>query len=442
MRIKANNFRSIKSLDCEIGAGINVLVGSNGSGKTNIVSLLEFISNFINSGLHTAISKSGGALRVFPTELISDSLHSKCKLFCEISGTISADDIRSFDFKNNNILPCTIEYKYYVSISIDKETFKVSVEEEYISWKKTSDTQSTIVGTVSSSKSGKKNIFSPGGKIDPIKIMNEDFYNQISSITDFDQSNIKDMKKSTLENNSFFKLPGIMMYPDIRQIRDALKFDRSFNISPLKVRMPEDIASRKSISDDGSGVISKLYDLKNRSEKGKNRKRDKSTSTYEKICQNFSQVNDNVIGIDVLANVATGKYECFVNMGDRNKPLRLPLTAVSDGTAKWLAILTIARTRGTGGYCIEEPENYLHPSAQRMFLQILRDTCKSKNNKFYIVTTHSETIVNCTDVREIIITEIENNGTVTRKVSNPEEVQNALNETGFGLGFLYSNERL
>ena len=43
-RLRVDGFRSLSRFDMVVNPGLNILVGPNGSGKTNIVSFLQFLS--------------------------------------------------------------------------------------------------------------------------------------------------------------------------------------------------------------------------------------------------------------------------------------------------------------------------------------------------------------------------------------------------------------
>jgi predicted ATPase len=64
-RLKVDGFRSLSRFDMVINPGLNILVGPNGSGKTNIVSFLQFLSYLTTNPLSDAIAKAGGAGAVF-----------------------------------------------------------------------------------------------------------------------------------------------------------------------------------------------------------------------------------------------------------------------------------------------------------------------------------------------------------------------------------------
>ena len=62
-RIQINGYKSIKSLDLELKS-LNVLIGANGAGKSNLISFFKMLNEMINNKLQVYITKSGGADRL------------------------------------------------------------------------------------------------------------------------------------------------------------------------------------------------------------------------------------------------------------------------------------------------------------------------------------------------------------------------------------------
>ena len=58
--ITIEGFRSIKSLNIELNR-LNVLIGANGSGKTNFISIFKFLNQIIEGNLNLYVRRSGGA---------------------------------------------------------------------------------------------------------------------------------------------------------------------------------------------------------------------------------------------------------------------------------------------------------------------------------------------------------------------------------------------
>jgi len=58
-KIEIEGFKSIKSCELQLGM-VNVLIGSNGSGKTNFISLFKMLQSMIDGNLQSYVSKNGG----------------------------------------------------------------------------------------------------------------------------------------------------------------------------------------------------------------------------------------------------------------------------------------------------------------------------------------------------------------------------------------------
>ncbi len=115
---------------------------------------------------------------------------------------------------------------------------------------------------------------------------------------------------------------------------------------------------------------------------------------------------------------------------------------MSDGTLKWLALVTAALTTRSV-FSIEEPENYLHPEMQAQIVNILREILfRQKNYKFTLMTTHSETLLNRCKPEELIIVSFAKGFTEARRCANADEIHEEIKRTGFGLGYYYINHAL
>ena len=57
-RVKISGYQSIRSCDIALGK-INVLIGGNGAGKSNVLSAFSFLQKVLNKNLQVAIAQSG-----------------------------------------------------------------------------------------------------------------------------------------------------------------------------------------------------------------------------------------------------------------------------------------------------------------------------------------------------------------------------------------------
>lgn len=58
-RLRLRNFRSFKDVDIELRP-LNIVVGANASGKTNLVQAFRFLRDLAQHGLENAVSLQGG----------------------------------------------------------------------------------------------------------------------------------------------------------------------------------------------------------------------------------------------------------------------------------------------------------------------------------------------------------------------------------------------
>jgi hypothetical protein len=110
---------------------------------------------------------------------------------------------------------------------------------------------------------------------------------------------------------------------------------------------------------------------------------------------------------------------------------------VSSGTLRILALTTALLTEPRSNLIgIEEPENYVHPTALRDFAQHL---LQAKDRVQFVVTTHSPLLLDFLDdpaaVR--VVQRGPDNATTVLAREDPDGIRRALDESGFGLGEYY-----
>ena len=88
---------------------------------------------------------------------------------------------------------------------------------------------------------------------------------------------------------------------------------------------------------------------------------------------------------------------------------------------------------------IEEPENYVHPTALSSFVEYLLD---ARDRVQFLVTTHSPLLLDFLNDPEAVrvVQHSKDDGTTVVKEKNPEGVRNALDASGFGLGQFYETK--
>lgn len=115
-RIKIEGYKSIKNLDLELQP-INILIGSNGVGKSNFLSFFKLVNNIYEKRLQNYVAKQGGA---------DNLLHFGRKVTSNIYGKLSF--IREIEANLNNVYYFNLISDTQNNILIAKEAsgFKIS----------------------------------------------------------------------------------------------------------------------------------------------------------------------------------------------------------------------------------------------------------------------------------------------------------------------------
>ena len=113
---------------------------------------------------------------------------------------------------------------------------------------------------------------------------------------------------------------------------------------------------------------------------------------------------------------------------------------ISSGTLRMLALMTALYKEPEPNLIgIEEPENYVHPTAISSFVEHLKD---ARERAQFMVTTHSPLLLDCLGDPEsiFVVRRDESQGTVVEKEENADGVRDALDASGFGLGEFYQTK--
>lgn len=443
-KIEVNGFKSLSNFELELHTGLNILVGPNGSGKTNIILFFEFLSKLTTNQVGNAVSSLGGAGSLFkkigPNEYEpninfkiygSKNISSNKTITYEYSATITTS------FEKDNIFYSKQSIKYRSGTKFWKSPNEKSYSPE--KW-------DFIINVENLENTHNVKLL----KIDKRKVKPRFFHTESNKnledqIVDF----VKDY------NPSFRNLIGCL-FPFIDEVVYNIHSDlvggETFNVVPSKVKEQEDAATPPGIKKDGSGLATTLYAMKKSKTKKGNTNDiyfyfNRQEKTYEpetlkKIIDYLKLANRSIANLDVDNDPFDNKLivKIFIETGDYNAVL--PLSAMSDGTIKWLALITAILTSKTI-FSIEEPENFLHPWMQAEIANIMRNHISDKKEQsFVLMTTHSESLLNHSEPNEVVLVDLENGKTTAKRINNIDLIKDEISNSGFGLGHFYFSDSL
>lgn len=438
--LEVDGFRSLVNFKLAFRPGLNLFVGPNGSGKTNVISFLGFICDAALLNLSEAIGNLGGSGTVFRKHG-EKKYHSqiKVKLRGRVEPTweVYPGGKRPEERKDGEIL--NYEYAFTIQLSEDRESvyfarqsLKLHIRDKSISlagigkWDADISVEGNPDGSVSCTKCELATYYT-----DEIKR-----YEKVQNSKEFIEE--RSSPESSVISLAFPLLKNEFALALIKEFQKRIVF----NPHPTQIRISEDSAKSPGIHPDGSGLYASLLALK--------RNKQRPSSRYlllfgqpvipfapriklDRLIEFFQLAYPTMTKLAVTNDQFENTIRVRVTLDGKDKP-QIPLAALSDGTLKWMSFVTAIFTNDAL-LAIEEPENFVHPTIQREAVRIARD--QTHNNSLILMSSHSETILNSAEPEEIVVISIKGGRTYARRVRSPERLKELINESGFGLGFYY-----
>jgi predicted ATPase len=439
--IRASGFRSLNDFELELRPGLNILVGPNGGGKTNILALLSFISSLATDQVGDVISSAGGVSKVF--KKLPDGLFAK---------TICVGVKGRFDLSTGH---------FYTSPPYRVKLTEASVSSIEYEWDCEVDASAGYDQTVLSAQTLKIRVVLRGDSAAPRDF---DFILKCKAVpggVHYDEIIIDESRASLIhqskpdddgrhfqvENRIALQLNTTPIFrifenPEILTwLGFSLKGGRTFNFDPAACKLANDSARSPKLEPDGDGLARVIYAME-RSDSIMNDdlfqySRAITRVTFDNLSTYFGLINPSIIGLFAKNNPYDNRIIVFLRVaGEDDAVVDFPLEFASDGTVKWLAF-NVALLTNKSGFSIEEPENFLHPEMQRHAVQLIRTEIGDRREAFVLMTTHSESLLNAALPDEIIVISMEEGKTRARRLSDPYLLSEEIRETGFGLGYYY-----
>jgi len=356
-QIRLQNFLSFKDLTIDFNSGLNILVGINGAGKSNLLRAFDMLREGVyNKRLKEFIfNKMGGLDNIFFKEANVNSPNNTITLRFTLDGRVVGE--KGFNFTEDIVYTISLKKlpsssNYYVHEKIESSKGFV-----YLDFESGSGVlNERVEPTGNKTKLIKYQDFVSGQELALSLIFDSDRYFALSTI----RTALADME--------------VYHY-----------FDTT---SSSLIRKPSIPTSESRLLPTGTNLPQILNTLKINNK-----------SNFLRITELLKEINPAFTEIDF--NFIGGNIELM--LGEENLEGSIHVSNISDGTLHYLCLLAILLNNNRGKIvCIDEPELGLHPDMINGLCRLFEE--KSFETQF-IISTHSENLLDNFNLKDILIFE-------------------------------------
>jgi len=467
LRVTIENYKSIRHASIDLGPGLNILIGPNGSGKTCLLSALKFLRDVFQVGAARALARQGGALRTYH--------HGQSEMsFCFTQAYGNRTYLR-------RARPCQLFWEIPIAQAGPERLATITQEELRI----TTDVgeRQALLFRLNIRRSGLGSARTRLTLPPPSELGRDLFTLWASSEARAAKSQMARRLRTEVVSHRLRRLknePDRSCFPLLapldrvtHEIYSSFLFLNEYNISPEIARASTEQLPFAQMAPDG-GAVSEVIDALENKRYHKLEQMPFVEDEYayalpyfgyrryhwpygpypwrysfppirrwRRAHQPYQAALDNtnrelaaavrpITHVSVEIDPSDGKRFVVFKAGDE----KFYPQEVSDGTVKWLCILVSLFVPFSKVYLLEEPENFLHPWMQQRLIATMREQAK-QNRTIYLLSSHSSTILNAALPEEILIVKQGAQGTEVSAPADLESIKQALSESDFHLGDLW-----
>jgi predicted ATPase len=370
-RIEIQNYKRLKKVELELGT-LNVLIGTNGSGKTSFLEILEILSLSAKGDLETAIGDR------FLSVITRDNPENKLIIKLVFSAI------------NSKYLPFT--YELTLSRNVQDNSYAIDYE--------------------SLNQQLNKKAVEPFKHLTRTK--NKFIYNNEEGVQYAEPAELSyDIKETGLSQTA-------KLYPSVDRFKNYLSDFSLYSFSQLDVsyrsvlRQAQKITPTSMPKGDGSDFLGCLYNMRDKD----------SGESFEDLMMTLRLVFPRLEKI-TFPSASPG----FIYLQWKEKGIDTPFSGyeLSEGTLRFLFLLTILYQDKLPSYLIiDEPEVSLHPKMIEILTEVMR---KASSKTQLVIATHSEQMVRVLRPSELIVADVdEDNGFTILTRLNDEDMASWLQD--------------
>lgn len=397
-QIEIDGFKTFKDFKVEL-APFQVIVGANGSGKSNLFDALHLLSRLAEVDLRTAFQELRGDAHELFT-LLPNGQHTP-------HIRMAVDLLINHNIQDSLGGEADLTYtRLRYEIAIIQRTDENGLEQLYISheslrsippyedaWSRKYGLSSHNNNYSEAPDSGKAAIF-----------ISTELTTTAVMESSHDTSKIEyqeEMIHLSREGQNTKRLFSVKRYqstalssaintdfPHSFAVRQEILSWKFLNLDPKELRKASSINDPAFLTKDGGNLPATLA-----------RMQAEDSFAMTGVSLDMTNLVPGILNIKVGKNIARGEYDIWVETDDE---LTFSANVLSDGTLRLLALASIRNdAQFQGVLCLEEPENGVHPLHLNNMAQLLREMATNFNNPLsgdqplrqILITTHSAALI-------------------------------------------------
>jgi predicted ATPase len=377
--LRLKNFRAFRDAEWRDIPAFAVVVGANGTGKSTLFKVFEFLRDCMRDNIQVALQKLGGG-RGF------EEVHSR-----------GADGPIEIELKFRDDGPLVTYF-----LQIDLEKGRPIVTQEILKYRRGQYGQ-------------------PWRFLDFSRGKGLAVTNEMDKVLEDSQLS---REQQTLKSPDILAIKGLAQFekfPAVKALGDLIENWHISDFHISKARPEQDVGHSEHLSREGEN-LSLVVDYLFRFHR----------QVFDKILE---KLKDRVPGIVHVESKVTEEGKVLLKFQDGSFEDPFLARHVSDGTIKMLAYLVLLNDPDPHSLlCVEEPENQLYPSLLEELAEEFRDHARKGGQ--VLVSTHSPDLLNAVELEEVFWIVKKNGYSVVQRAADSEQVA-AYMKNGDKMGYLW-----
>jgi predicted ATPase len=403
-RLKVNGFKNLVDVDVRFGP-FTCIAGVNAAGKSNLFDAIRFLSLLAEKPLVEAARAVRGSgsrsmdIRSLFTRIgdeYVDQMSFEAEMIIPAEGI---DDVGRAVMADATLLhyrltlgwqpkdglaqrhggPLRIEHEELVPIAVrsvaEHVGFRTASAWRRSTLRRSNQKDGTLISTARPSSGGAVILrHYPGGRASALSLPAVGLEKSVLSTLDADQGSM-----------------AVLAQQEMRSWR-------VFQLDPARIGEPGNLIDPPKITGDGSYVAAALYRLAHEPPTDDQDAYEAETAVYARVGNRLAQLVDDIRDVEVDLDPA--REALTIQVTSRNGA-KHSAQALSDGTLRFLALAVLEQQEAPGVYCVEEPENGIHPGRIPALLKLIHGIAMDTQYPIepgnplrqVIISTHSPSVV-------------------------------------------------